>query len=126
LSAAVVTFFVCLIVVPVVLALLRAIGLYAIVHEGTCHVYVLFGKVIGVLKEPGFYILPFKLGPAAFIGRARVVPLRNMGAAISPFNAFHFPERHSADAEPRWSKPSSAPSSSTTAWTKRGSSSTVS
>ena len=28
------------------------------------------------------------LGPAAYIGRARVVPLRNMGAAISPFNAF--------------------------------------
>jgi O-acetylhomoserine (thiol)-lyase len=28
------------------------------------------------------------LGPAAFIGRARVVPLRNTGAAISPFNAF--------------------------------------
>ncbi|HEX7953987.1 MAG TPA: aminotransferase class I/II-fold pyridoxal phosphate-dependent enzyme, partial [Burkholderiales bacterium] len=28
------------------------------------------------------------LGPAAFIGRARVVPLRNMGAPISPFNSF--------------------------------------
>lgn len=28
------------------------------------------------------------LGPAAFIGRARTVPLRNMGAAISPFNSF--------------------------------------
>ena len=28
------------------------------------------------------------LGPAAYIGRARVVPLRNMGAALSPFNAF--------------------------------------
>ncbi len=28
------------------------------------------------------------LGPAAFIGRARVVPLRNMGAALAPFNAF--------------------------------------
>jgi O-acetylhomoserine (thiol)-lyase len=28
------------------------------------------------------------LGPAAYIGRARVVPLRNLGAAISPFNAF--------------------------------------
>jgi O-acetylhomoserine (thiol)-lyase len=28
------------------------------------------------------------LGAAAFIGRARVVPLRNTGAAISPFNAF--------------------------------------
>jgi O-acetylhomoserine (thiol)-lyase len=28
------------------------------------------------------------LGPAAYIGRARVVPLRNMGAPISPFNSF--------------------------------------
>ncbi len=28
------------------------------------------------------------LGQAAYIGRARVVPLRNMGAAISPFNSF--------------------------------------
>jgi len=30
------------------------------------------------------------LGPAAFIGRARVVPLRNTGAALSPHNAFLF------------------------------------
>jgi O-acetylhomoserine (thiol)-lyase len=28
------------------------------------------------------------LGEAAYIGRARVVPLRNMGAALSPFNSF--------------------------------------
>lgn len=28
------------------------------------------------------------LGPAAFIGRCRVVPLRNTGAALSPHNAF--------------------------------------
>ncbi|MCP5244635.1 MAG: aminotransferase class I/II-fold pyridoxal phosphate-dependent enzyme [Burkholderiales bacterium] len=28
------------------------------------------------------------LGAAAYIGRCRVVPLRNMGAALSPFNAF--------------------------------------
>ncbi len=28
------------------------------------------------------------LGPAAFIGRCRVGPLRNTGAALSPFNAF--------------------------------------
>ncbi len=28
------------------------------------------------------------LGAAAYIARARVVPLRNMGAALSPFNAF--------------------------------------
>lgn len=30
------------------------------------------------------------LGEAAYIGRARVVPLRNMGSAISPFNSFLF------------------------------------
>ena len=30
------------------------------------------------------------LGPAAYIGRARVVPLRNTGAALSPHNAFLF------------------------------------
>ena len=28
------------------------------------------------------------MGPAAFIGRCRVVPLRNMGGALSPMNAF--------------------------------------
>ncbi len=28
------------------------------------------------------------LGPAAYIGRARTVPLRNMGSAISPMNAW--------------------------------------
>lgn len=48
------------------------------------------------------------LGPAAYIARARVVPLRNTGAAISPFNSFlilqgleTLPlriERHSANA----------------------------
>ncbi len=28
------------------------------------------------------------MGPAAFIARARTVPMRNMGSALSPFNAF--------------------------------------
>jgi len=49
------------------------------------------------------------LGAAAFIGRCRVVPLRNTGAAISPFNAFQIlqgletlgirMERHCENAE---------------------------
>lgn len=49
------------------------------------------------------------LGPAAYIGRCRVVPLRNMGAAISPQNAFQIlqgletlglrMERHCENAE---------------------------
>jgi len=48
------------------------------------------------------------LGPAAYIGRARTVPLRNTGAALSPFNAFQIlqgletlalrMERHCANA----------------------------
>ncbi len=33
-------------------------------------------------------VYPDAFGAAAFIGRARVVPLRNMGAALSPFNSF--------------------------------------
>ena len=49
------------------------------------------------------------LGPAAFIGRCRVVPLRNTGAALSPMNAFQIlqgletlglrMERHCENAE---------------------------
>jgi regulator of protease activity HflC (stomatin/prohibitin superfamily) len=61
------TFIFCLIAVPLFLGLVRSFGLYAIVEEGTCHVYVLFGNVIGILTEPGLYVLPLKLGPAAFI-----------------------------------------------------------
>ena len=54
---------------PIFLWLLRLIGFYTIVHERRYHVYVLFGKVIGVLEEPGFYLLWFKLGwKALFVG----------------------------------------------------------
>jgi len=62
-----ITFMGLFIVVPILFGLVRAFGIYAIVEEGTNHVYVLFGKVIAVLDQPGFYILPFHLGPAAFI-----------------------------------------------------------
>ena len=37
---------------------------------------------------PDIVVYTEALGPAAYIGRARVVPLRNTGAALSPFNAF--------------------------------------
>lgn len=45
----------------------RFFGLFATVQEGTCRVYVLFGKVIGILDEPGLHILPLKIGAGAFI-----------------------------------------------------------
>ncbi|MDX1664140.1 MAG: O-acetylhomoserine aminocarboxypropyltransferase/cysteine synthase [Candidatus Promineifilaceae bacterium] len=40
--------------------------------------------------EPAYHGVVYTeaFGPAAYIGRARTVPLRNTGAAISPFNAF--------------------------------------
>ena len=40
--------------------------------------------------EPSYHGVVYTeaLGPAAYIGRARTVPLRNTSAAISPFNAF--------------------------------------
>lgn len=40
--------------------------------------------------EPAYHgvIYTEAFGPAAFIGRARTVPLRNTGAALSPMNAF--------------------------------------
>lgn len=64
----------------VILLMSRMFGLFAIVRERTCRVYVLFGKVIGVLDDPGLYFLPAKLGPAAFIvnwlGSCRVLDLR--------------------------------------------------
>ena len=80
LVAFVVTFLGLFIAVPIVLAFARLFGLYAIVKERTCRVYVLFGKVAGVLDEPGLHILPFTLGPAAFIinllGNCYVLDLR--------------------------------------------------
>ncbi len=79
-KAAVWTFFGMFLAAPIFFGIVRAFGLYATVEERTCRVYVLFGKVIGVLSEPGFYFLPGVLGPAAFIvnwfGRCSVLDLR--------------------------------------------------
>ncbi len=40
--------------------------------------------------EPSYHGIVYTeaMGPAAYVGRARTVPLRNTGAAISPLNAF--------------------------------------
>jgi regulator of protease activity HflC (stomatin/prohibitin superfamily) len=66
--------------IPILLGLLRMFGLYAVVHERRCHVYLLFGKVIGILNEPGIYFLWKRLGWKALIvrwlGRLYVTDLR--------------------------------------------------
>ena len=80
LPAALITFGVMFVLMPVLLFLVRVIGLYTIVFERTCHVYMLFGKVVGTIDEPGLHILPFRLGLAAFlvnwIGQRHVLDMR--------------------------------------------------
>lgn len=62
-------FFFFLIGEPIIRAFLRIFGVYDVVREGTCHVYVLFGKVVAVIKEPGLQWLWLKMGPQAFFVR---------------------------------------------------------
>lgn len=65
LVAAILTFIGMFFFMPAIQFVLRLLGFYAVVEEGTCHVYVLFGKVLAVLDEAGFYFLWLKLGLAA-------------------------------------------------------------
>jgi regulator of protease activity HflC (stomatin/prohibitin superfamily) len=80
LISALVTLVALTVLVPFLLALARIFGLYAIVEERTCRVYVLFGRVVKILDEPGLHILPFMLGPSAFfinfLGQCHVLDLR--------------------------------------------------
>ena len=80
LIAAGATFIALFIIVPIFFGLLRAFGVYAIVEEGRCHVYVLFGKVLAVLDEPGIYVLWSKLGLVGpivnWLGQCHVLDLR--------------------------------------------------
>jgi regulator of protease activity HflC (stomatin/prohibitin superfamily) len=80
LIAAAATFAACLIAVPLVLGLARAFGLYAIVQERRCYVYILFGKVIATIEEPGLHFLFAKMGWRAFViiwlGRRHVLDMR--------------------------------------------------
>jgi regulator of protease activity HflC (stomatin/prohibitin superfamily) len=59
--AAIVTFFACFIIVPALFGLMRMLGFYAVVQERRCLVYVLFGKVVAVLDEPGLHFLWLKM-----------------------------------------------------------------
>jgi regulator of protease activity HflC (stomatin/prohibitin superfamily) len=80
LIAAAVTFFGLFIAVPVVLGFVRLFGLYTVVHERRCHVYVLFGQIVCTLDEPGLHSLFAKMGWRALIvnwlGRCHVLDMR--------------------------------------------------
>ena len=66
-GTAFVTFLLCFPLVPIALFCLEIAGFYTIVQERRWHVYVLFGGVVGVLKEPGLCFLPWHLGIRAFL-----------------------------------------------------------
>jgi len=74
------TFFGLFVLGPLVSAFCRALGLYTIVQERQCKVYVLFGSVLLILKEPGLHLLWLKLGWKAplvnWLGRCHVLDMR--------------------------------------------------
>jgi regulator of protease activity HflC (stomatin/prohibitin superfamily) len=73
-----ISFIVGLLYIPVLLAIARALGLYAIVRECEAQVFTLFGKVIGTLDEPGVRFPIGYFGPKAllvpFFGKLYRVP----------------------------------------------------
>ncbi len=67
---ALVSFLALWLVMPIALAVVRALGLYIIVPERYSHVYTLFGKVVATFDQPGLYSLWPQIG-----FRALLVPL---------------------------------------------------
>jgi len=78
--AAVITFIALFIIVPIFFVMVRFLGFYTIVEERQCQVYMLFGKVMAVIDEPGLHLLIFKLGIKAplvnFLGKCYTLDLR--------------------------------------------------
>ncbi len=80
LLSALITFVGMFIAMPVLSALARGLGIYTVVEEGRSQVYVLFGKVVAILNEPGLHFLWLRLGPSALVvrwlGRCYVLDMR--------------------------------------------------
>jgi len=78
--AAFITFIACFIVVPIFFGLLRMFGLYTVVQERQCKVFVLFGNVVDTITEPGLHFLWGRMGLRALIinwmGKCYTVDMR--------------------------------------------------
>ncbi len=78
--AFVVAFVLSWIAIPVLLAFLSIVNFYTTVMEGRVKVYLLFGRVLGVIAEPGLHLLWLRLGPHAalvrFFGRVHEIDTR--------------------------------------------------
>lgn len=77
---AVATFIGMFILVPMLFGFAQLLGLYTIVGERQCKVYVLFGRVVAVIDQPGLHFLILKLGIKAplvnLLGKCHVLDLR--------------------------------------------------
>lgn len=62
-----ISFFLGLVLIPLVLKLSRVFGLFAVVDECERQVFTLFGKVLGVLDEPGLAFPMARFGPKALL-----------------------------------------------------------
>ena len=56
-----------IILIPLMLGIIRLLGMYTIVEEGRCKVYMLFGKVVAIITEPGLHFLFSLMGPKSLI-----------------------------------------------------------
>jgi regulator of protease activity HflC (stomatin/prohibitin superfamily) len=79
-AGAALSFFGLLIGLPIFLGILKYLCWFTTVNECRCKVYVLFGKVIGVISEPGLHITPISIGPSVllvpFFGKVHTLDLR--------------------------------------------------
>lgn len=80
LTTIIITFIASWIVVPILLGFIKLFGFYTTIEECQTKVYVLFGKVLLVLDEPGLHFLWGKLGLQAFLvhffGQVHTIDLR--------------------------------------------------
>jgi len=80
LATAFFTFLALLFFAPALIGLAKFFCIFTTVNECEAQVFLLFGKVAGVVREPGLHILPFVIGPQAllirFFGGVRKVDLR--------------------------------------------------
>jgi regulator of protease activity HflC (stomatin/prohibitin superfamily) len=53
--------------IPVLLGIGRALGIYTLVQEREAQVFTLFGRVIGVIDEPGLRFPILEFGPSALL-----------------------------------------------------------
>ena len=78
--AAVATFFGLLIGLPILVGILKYLCWFTTVDECRCKVFVLFGKVIGVINEAGLHVTPLKVGPGVllvpFFGKVHTLDMR--------------------------------------------------